>query len=163
MRTELELERDAQVEAAESPRPRRRRKLPLGFIIAGLAIAAAVAYLVIANTGASAEYYMTIGQLRSCSSCSSQTVRVAGIVAPNVATDKTQVVHFTITDSGGSMAVVYSGVIPDIFRPGIQVVVEGHLVNGVFRAQNLLAKCPSKFQSATPGTSSGTSVSTSGN
>ena len=156
MRTELE--HDAQVGAIEAlpdapVRPRRRRKLPLGFIIAGLAVAAAVAYLVIANTGASAEYYMTIHQLRACSTCGTQTVRVAGIVAPNVArNDKTQVVHFTITDSGGSLPVVYNGIIPDIFRPGIQVVVEGHLANGVFQAQNLLAKCPSKFQSATPGT-----------
>lgn len=162
MGTELELERSAQVEVTDSPRPRRRRKLPLGFIIAGLAIAAAVAYLVIANTGASAEYYMTITQLRSCSACSSQTVRVAGVVAPNVAkNDATQVVHFTITDSGGSLPVMYSGIIPDIFRPGIQVVVEGHLASGVFQAQNLLAKCPSKFQSATPGASG--SNSSSGN
>ena len=152
MRSEQLLEHDAQVGAIESPRPRRRRKLPLAFIIAGLAIAAAVAYLVIANTGASAEYYMTIRQLHACSSCSTQNVRVAGIVAPNVVRDdKTQIVHFTITDSGDSMPVVYSGIVPDIFRPGIQVVVEGHLVDGVFRAQNLLAKCPSKFQSATPG------------
>ena len=153
MRIDQLLEHDAQVDATESPRPRRRRKLPLGFIIAGLAIAAAVAYLVIANTGASAEYYMTISQLRACSSCSAQTVRVAGIVAPNVArNDKTQVVKFTITDTGGTLPVTYNGIIPDIFRPGIQVVVEGHLANGVFQAQNLLAKCPSKFQSATPGT-----------
>ncbi|MGH2517683.1 MAG: cytochrome c maturation protein CcmE, partial [Ktedonobacterales bacterium] len=92
--------------------------------------------------------------LRACSTCASQTVRVAGIVAPNVAkNDKTQVVHFTITDTGGALPVVYSGIIPDIFRPGIQVVVEGHVANGVFQAQNLLAKCPSKFQSATPGAS----------
>lgn len=153
MRTEQVLEQEAHAEAVESPRPRRRRKLPLGFIIAGLAIAAAVAYLVIANTGASAEYYMTISQLRACASCGAQTVRVAGIVASNsvVRDDKTQVIHFTITDSGAAMPVVYSGVVPDIFRPGIQVVVEGHLVSGIFQAQNLLAKCPSKFQSATPG------------
>lgn len=152
MRSEQLLDREAHAEAEESPRQRRKRKLPLGFIIAGLAIAAAVAYLVIANTGATAEYYMTIHQLHACTSCAPQTVRVAGVVAPGsvVRNDTTQVIRFTITDSGDSMAVVYSGIVPDIFRPGIQVVVEGHLVNGVFQARNLLAKCPSKFQSATP-------------
>ena len=44
----------------------------------------------------------------------------------------------------------YGGVVPDVFKPGIQVVVEGHLTNGLFKASSLLAKCPSKFQSATP-------------
>lgn len=153
MRAEQLLEQDARATASETPRPRRRRKLPLSFIIAGLAIAAAVTYLIIANTSASAEFYMTIRQLRACGDCGTRTVRVAGIVAPSsvVRDDKTQVIHFSITDSGDTMAVVYSGVVPDIFRPGIQVVVEGHLVSDVFQAQNLLAKCPSKFQSATPG------------
>jgi cytochrome c-type biogenesis protein CcmE len=142
------------MEHAARPQARRARgrKVPWGFVVAGVAIVAAIIYLVTANTGASAEYYMTIGELRSCTSCSAHAVRVAGTVAPNtvVRDDKTQVIRFSMADSGQMMPVVYSGVVPDIFRPGIQVVVEGHLVNGVFQAQNLLAKCPSKFQSATP-------------
>lgn len=151
-----------QVELTE-PKPaprRRRRKLPWGFLLAGVAIAGAVAYLVIANTGTSAEYYMTIGELHTCApSCDTRSVRVAGWVVPNTVQrdEKTQVVHFTVSDtqaaSSPSMAVVYGGVVPDIFKSGIQVVVEGHVVNGVFQASNLLAKCPSKFQSATPNAS----------
>ena len=65
-----------------------------------------------------------------------------------------RVVSFTISDSGKNinmLPVTYSGVVPDIFRPGVQVVVEGHYTgSGPFQAQTLLAKCPSKFQSATP-------------
>lgn len=130
----------------------RRRKVPWSFLLAGLAIAGAVIYLVTANTSASAEYYMTIDQLHACTSCASRTIRVAGIVAPNSITrdERAQVIHFTIAEQAQAMPVVYGGVVPDIFRPGIQVVVEGRVVNGVFQAQNLLAKCPSKFQSATP-------------
>ncbi len=141
--------------AHESPRP-RRRKVPWSFVIAGVAIAAAVIYLVVANTGASAEYYMTIKELRSCTTCSSRVERVAAVVAPRsiVRDQKTQVIHFTVTDASESMPVTYGGVVPDIFAPGIQVVVEGHLdSSGVFQARNLLAKCPSKFQSATPSAS----------
>jgi cytochrome c-type biogenesis protein CcmE len=130
----------------------RRRKVPWSFVVAGVAIAGAVLYLVLANTSASAEYYLTIHELRACTTCASRAVRVAGIVAPNsvVRNDKTQQIRFAINDQSETMPVEYGGVVPDIFRPGIQVVVEGHLVNGVFQAQNLLAKCPSKFQSATP-------------
>ena len=53
-------------------------------------------------------------------------------------------------DDGGTLPVVYKGLVPDIFAPGIQVVVEGHYVNGVFEASTLLAKCPSKFTSQIP-------------
>jgi cytochrome c-type biogenesis protein CcmE len=135
-----------------TPRP-RRRKAPWSLVIAGVAIAGAVLYLVLANTGASAEYYMTIRELRACGSCAQRIVRVAGVVAPDsiVKNDQTQVIHFTITENALSMPVVYGGTVPDIFRAGVQVVVEGRLGSaGIFQAQNLLAKCPSKFQSATP-------------
>lgn len=138
----------------------RRRKVPWGFLLAGVAIAGAVIYLVIANTSASAEYYMTIGELHRCApTCDARTVRVAGWVTPNtIQRDaQTQVVHFTVADTQAagspSMPVTYGGVVPDIFKSGIQVVVEGHMVNGMFQASNLLAKCPSKFQSATPNAS----------
>ena len=149
----MQAESVALPSATPLPRKSRRRGLPLSFIIAGVAIIGAVLYLVIANTGASAQYYMSIRELRACTTCATRTIRVAGNVQAGsiVRDDKSQMVRFTIVDGSESMPVVYSGVVPDIFRSGVQVVVEGKLNSqGVFQAQNLLAKCPSKFQSATP-------------
>jgi cytochrome c-type biogenesis protein CcmE len=122
------------------------------FIIAGIAIAGAILYLVLANTGKSAQYYMTVSELHACTSCGTQTVRVAGVVATDGLTrdNAHQIIHFVVKDGGGTLPVEYGGVVPDVFKPGIQVVVEGHLTNGLFKASSLLAKCPSKFQSATP-------------
>ncbi len=104
---------------------------------------------------ANAAYYMTVSELRHCTTCSAQSVRVAGIVQKGsvVRNDAKQQIRFMIADGSGSqpLSVVYSGVVPDIFAPGIQVVVEGHYSGqGPFQAQTLLAKCPSKFQAATP-------------
>ncbi|HEY7782112.1 MAG TPA: cytochrome c maturation protein CcmE [Ktedonobacterales bacterium] len=133
--------------------PTRRRKVPWGFVVAGVAIAAAIGYLVIANTSATADYYMTISQLRTCHACDSRAVRVAGIVEQGsvVRDDQTQVIRFSITEGTDVLPITYAGVVPDIFRPGITVVVEGQLgTRGVFQARTLLAKCPSKFQNATP-------------
>jgi cytochrome c-type biogenesis protein CcmE len=134
-----------------------RKRVPLSFFLVGIAILGAVVYLVYANTQANAAYYMTVRELKQCTTCTVQTVRVAGIVQNGsiVRNDQQQQLQFTMADGGQSMRVSYSGVIPDIFRPGIQVVVEGHYKNleggqGSFQAQTLLAKCPSKFQSATP-------------
>jgi cytochrome c-type biogenesis protein CcmE len=138
-----------------APARKRKRKVPLSFIIAGVAIAGAVLYLVIANTGASAEFYMSIAQLRSCTTCSTRIIRVAGTVAnDSITRDATQSVHFTINDGSQTMPVIYGGTLPDTFHADAQIVVEGHLTNGVFQAQQVLVKCPSKYQSATPGAGS---------
>ncbi|SRR5579875_750614 len=148
----------AELEAAEIDAPKgkreaitpKKRAIRWSFVIAGLAIIGAVIYLVIANTGSSAEYYMTISELRSCSSCQTQTVRVLGTVRPSsiVMNDATQTVTFVITQGAQSLPVTYGGVVPDTLKSGLQVVVEGRLINGVFHAQTLLVKCPSKFQAA---------------
>ncbi|HEU0003916.1 MAG TPA: cytochrome c maturation protein CcmE [Ktedonobacteraceae bacterium] len=139
----------------QQPRTRRKRRLPISFALGGLAILGAVIYLVIANTQANAVYYMTVSELKTCTVCTTQSVRVAGVVQAGsvVNNDANQQMSFTIADGSQSLKVVYSGIVPDIFRPGITVVVEGlYSGHGPFQAQTLLAKCPSKFQSATPGT-----------
>jgi cytochrome c-type biogenesis protein CcmE len=141
----------APTEEKKSLRPRKR--LPLSFIVGGVAILAAVLYLVYANTQANAVYYMTVNELKTCSTCTTQSVRVAGVVQPGsvVRNEQSQLITFVIAAGGQSLPVTYSGIVPDIFRPGIEVVVEGHYTGqGPFQAQALLAKCPSKFQAATP-------------
>jgi cytochrome c-type biogenesis protein CcmE len=135
--------------------PRRKRRLPISFILGGIAILGAVIYLVFANTQANAVYYMTVSELKSCKVCVAQSVRVAGDVqAGTIVYDNAHAqVRFVINDGSQSLAVVYSGIIPDIFRAGVTVVVEGHYTGqGPFQAQTLLTKCPSKFQTATPAT-----------
>jgi cytochrome c-type biogenesis protein CcmE len=141
--------------AASLPVVQRRKRIPLSFIIAGIAILSAVIYLVYINTQTNALYYMTIPELKHCTTCVTQDVRVAGYVQAGtiVHNDRTQAVTFVIEDGKQTLPVTYSGVLPDIFRAGVQVVVEGHYSgSGPFQALTLLAKCPSKFQSATPDT-----------
>ncbi len=145
---------DEPLEEGRPLQPRKRRHLPISFILGGLVILGAVIYLVYANTQANAVYYMTVSELRSCTTCATQSVRVAGTVQKGtvVHDDAKQQISFIISDSNRqSLPVVYSGIVPDIFAPGIQVVVEGHYTGqGPFQAQTLLAKCPSKFTAATP-------------
>jgi cytochrome c-type biogenesis protein CcmE len=50
-------------------------------------------------------------------------------------------VHFVVTDTAQSIPVAYSGILPDLFREGKGVVVQGKLEpDGVFRAEQVLAK-----------------------
>jgi cytochrome c-type biogenesis protein CcmE len=141
------------VPAEKSTEQRRRKRFPLSFLLAGIAILGAVIYLVYTNTQTNAVYYMTVPELKQCTSCSGQSVRVAGYVQEGSIQrdDRDNTITFVVEDSKQTMSVVYSGVVPDIFKAGVQVVVEGRYTGtGPFQAQVLNAKCPSKFQSMTP-------------
>ena len=57
--------------------------------------------------------------------------------------------RFEIRDRDGTakVPVEYTGVVPDPFRDGREVIVSGRLENGTFVAErdSLVTKCPSKF------------------
>jgi cytochrome c-type biogenesis protein CcmE len=57
--------------------------------------------------------------------------------------------HFRLRDVKGTatVPVVYKGSVPDLFRPGRDIVVEGRFQNGVFVATpgTMVTKCPSKY------------------
>ena len=57
--------------------------------------------------------------------------------------------HFKVQDIGGktTVPVLYHGSVPDLFRTGRHVVVDGRLRNGTFVAVpgTLVTKCPSKY------------------
>ena len=58
-------------------------------------------------------------------------------------------VRFRLQDAekpGAVLWVDYSGVVPDTFKPGAEVIVEGGMKNGDFLARSLMTKCPSKYQ-----------------
>lgn len=50
-------------------------------------------------------------------------------------------------DGSGSLPVTYSGVVPDPFREGREIVLKGSVEDGVFVGDKdtLVTKCPSKF------------------
>ena len=148
--------------AAETPAPngptlrpvRRGVRRQRRFILGGILILAALGYLVFTATRASAEYYLTVGELQARGPAATErAVRVSGIVeAGSIERDPNSfTTRFTTSDASGVLPVVYHGTVPDIFQPGIQVVVEGKLAtDGVFHADTLLTKCPAHFQAATP-------------
>ncbi|TMD20065.1 MAG: cytochrome c maturation protein CcmE [Chloroflexi bacterium] len=117
-----------------------------------LVVAACVGYLIYSASGGSSEYYLTVSELRAHPAYD-QDVRVAGVVQNDVlhppGPPGHATVQFTEKDSTASILVVYSGPLPDIFKPGITVVAEGRLgADGIFHARSILAKCPSRFSTS---------------
>jgi cytochrome c-type biogenesis protein CcmE len=115
----------------------------------GAVLAVCVGYLVVSATAGSAQYYETIPEMRAHPAQGSD-VRVLGTVQDDVVrSDDGLQVRFTAAQGGQTMPVEYRGTVPDIFKPGVQVVVQGRLGgDGVFHAKALEAKCPSRFSSA---------------
>ena len=68
-------------------------------------------------------------------------VRIGGLVQPgSVERGSNREVSFTVTDNRTDVKVTYQGLLPDLFREGQGIVAEGMLVNGVFKADTVLAK-----------------------
>ena len=78
------------------------------------------------------------------------TVQLAGlVVGPVTGNAREGGLRFTLRDIDGTakVRVVYRGSVPDLFRVGRHVYMQGKLVNGVFVAEpdSLVTKCPSKY------------------
>lgn len=120
------------------------------FIIGGIILFVAIAYLGFMGYRSSASFYFTVSQLiAEGDSVYGKALRVQGQVLPGSveqkATDLT--LKFTITEGGQSVPVFYRGVVPDTFQAGGDIVVVGRLdPDGVFQADTLMPKCPSKYE-----------------
>jgi|SRR5271157_1004717 len=149
------------------------------FIIGGVLILAAVVYLIVSSTAASAEYFMTVDELKAKSaSLAGQNLRVSGAVIGDSIQYNPQTLNLTFTvaqvpgdnatvEAQGGLAVVlhqavidptrthltvvYHGPRPDLLKNEAQAIMTGHLgPDGIFYADELLLKCPTKYQEAVP-------------
>lgn len=120
-------------------------------IIALLAISAAVAYLVQAGVRAGWVYSMEAATFLENAEMHDRRVRLSGAVSwENVESNPAMLyAKFDLVSNGKSLPVMYRGAVPDMFRPGHDVVLEGRLDDqGVFQADVLLTKCASKYDEA---------------
>ncbi|MFC2010932.1 cytochrome c maturation protein CcmE [Chloroflexota bacterium] len=118
-------------------------------LIGGIIVFLAIGYLGFMSFQSSTTYYYTVSELIGQeSSINDENVRVNGEVAPGSIEQEpgSFMLRFTISDDTESLPVIYEGVIPDTFKAGNEVVIEGYLnLDGIFQAHTLITKCPSKY------------------
>ena len=111
-------------------------------------------------------YYHTISELSTLNSASMhQRIRVGGDVAAGSIKHMPGRVDFTLSEQGKTLAVSYVGAdpLPDTFKDGAQCLIEGHAMpDGRFVAEQLQAKCASKYEAAPDQSGYGTTSSDSG-
>jgi cytochrome c-type biogenesis protein CcmE len=149
------------------------------FVIGGVFILGAVVFLIWTSTAASAEYFLTVDELNAKgASVIDRNLRVSGAVIgdtiqydPQSLTLTFEVAHVpgdnavietegglaealhqaVIDPSRARMKIVYVGPKPDLLRHEAQAIVTGRLgEDGIFHADELLLKCPTKYEEAVP-------------
>ncbi len=141
--------------ASRSTRPTSRSRVgAVKYFAGGLIILAAIVYVTFNSFQSNAVYYYTLREFKAQqSNLAGQTIRINGpLDKESIQIDqKTLVLQFNMKDGDLVQPVVYRGVVPDTLTTGESVVAEGHLgSDGVFQADNILVKCPSKYESQTP-------------
>lgn len=154
------------------------------FFLGGALILAAVVYLIFSSTKASAEYFMTVDEVKAeGASAVGKSLRLSGAVLgdtiqydADTLTLTFEVAHVSgdnneIEAQGGlatvlneavndptrqRITVVYVGPKPDLLRGEAQAIMTGKLgADGIFYADELLLKCPTKYEQAVPDQASG--------
>jgi cytochrome c-type biogenesis protein CcmE len=70
-----------------------------------------------------------------------RNLRIGGLVEEGtLVRGQGETISFNVTDRAASIPVTYTGIVPDLFREGEGVVAQGRLVDGVFRAHEILAR-----------------------
>lgn len=128
--------------------PARKRKIRL-VVALGVAImlAGALVYTSFSASSQAKEPSDLIGV------SSGGSYELTGRVVKGSVTHQGEALRFRVADrddSGQSLPVTYAGIVPDPFRGGREIVLEGTLEDGVFVGERdtLVTKCPSKFTAA---------------
>jgi len=134
-------------------KPRGKFLIGSGIIIATLLVLAYVGFT------QSKTYYHTISELPTLSSPAlHQRMRVSGNVRAGSISHADGRIDFVLEEQGKDLPVSYVGrdPLPDTFKDGAQALVEGRLMpQGGFVAEQVQAKCASKYEATPPGTAAG--------
>jgi cytochrome c-type biogenesis protein CcmE len=121
-------------------KPRHKR---LALIGAGLAALGAAAALILNAFQSNLVFFFSPSQVAAHQAPEGRSFRIGGLVQPGSVQRQVDGVgvRFVVTDTAHDIAVVYVGMLPDLFKEGKGVVALGQLGgDGVFHAQEVLAK-----------------------
>ena len=122
------------------------------FVVGSCIIVATLIGLAYVGYTQSKTYYHTIQELATLSPAAlRQRMRVSGVVENGSIQHVPGQINFVLTEEGKRLPVSYVGSdpLPDTFKGGAQALVEGNLLSdGTFRAEEVEAKCASKYQAS---------------
>ncbi|MGV3582462.1 MAG: cytochrome c maturation protein CcmE [Methylophilus sp.] len=121
----------------------KARHKRVAFIVAGLVVIAIAVALVLQSFRSNLVFFFTPTQVVNHEAPNNGNFRIGGIVENGSIERMPDGTHikFRVTDTAKTMDVMFTGILPDLFKEGKGVVAQGKLdANGVFQADQVLAK-----------------------
>lgn len=110
-------------------------------------------YLLYSGLGENTSYFLNVSEALAMKPADLSKARLFGTVAEEgvARPEDSMGVSFLLVDkdqAGKTIRVDFRGAVPDTFKPGVEVIVEGGInpASGAFAANTLMTKCPSKYQ-----------------
>ncbi len=131
--------------------PQTRRKKPVSlYIIAAAFFVCGMGYLVWQGVASNSVYFLNVSEALAMPSGELNAARLFGTVAEGETRMENGLgVRFFLEDATSpdkKLLIEYKGVVPDTFKPGAEVIVEGNMQPASFNAKTLMTKCPSKYE-----------------
>lgn len=124
---------------------KRKRKIILVILVA----VGIIGYLVYTGIRDTMLYYLTVSEVvQNRPQSSNGGIRVSGKVLDGTIkwNAKDLKLRFVMGDDKTTLPVVYQGVVPDSFKQGREVVIEGVYSDGILKASQIMPTCPSKYE-----------------
>ncbi len=119
-------------------KPRHKR---LAGVAAGVVVLGAATALVLNAFQSNLVFFYTPTQIAANEAPRGKSFRVGGMVEMGSVKRNGVEVSFRVTDTAQTIPVVYTGILPDLFKEGKGVVAQGQIgPDGIFRAREVLAK-----------------------
>lgn len=119
------------------------------YLAAFLLFAGAMGYLCFTGFSENSVYFLNVSEAKAMAPDQLQQIRLFGVVAPQDIEKALNKVSFRLLDKDNeesAIPVLYRGLVPDTFKAGAEVIVEGGMsAAGHFAAKTLMTKCPSKY------------------
>ncbi len=111
-------------------------------IIAGMAVLGIALTLIFKAFNSNMVFFFSPSDVQANQAPADRVFRLGGLVEMGSLQreDDGLTVHFKVTDNASTIPVIYTGILPDLFREGQGVVAQGKLEGGVFKASEVLAK-----------------------
>ena len=119
------------------------------FVTAGIAsLLGIAAMLVLGALRDNIVFFYTPSEIIQSNRSSLQQLRLGGLVKDGTVKIEGMQSVFIVTDGNVDITVRYNNALPSLFREGQGVVAEGQIENGIFMAQNVLAKHDENYMPA---------------
>jgi cytochrome c-type biogenesis protein CcmE len=130
---------------------RARRSARWRLLVCMAIVVAALGWIAVRGLTGSFVYYLTPTDVRVDHKAQvDQRIRLGGYVVPGTVHRRAGTLRFVVTDGDTSMAVRSTGPVPQMFRAGQGVVLEGALArDGRFHSDTLLVKHDGTYRAPT--------------